>query len=69
MAEKMLSQVGLTIIGLFLAIGLGYCLVTLIIWIIHSFHRGNYVPVGILAAGLIALVYQNIRARHRHPVR
>ena len=69
MVEKMLSQVGLTIIGLFLAIGLGYCVVTLIIWIIHSFQRGNYVPVGILAAGLIALVYQSIRARHRHPVR
>jgi hypothetical protein len=69
MVEMMLSQVGLTIIGLFLAIGLGYCLVTLIIWNIHSFHRGNYLAVGILAAGLVALVYQSIRARHRHPVR
>jgi hypothetical protein len=65
----MLSRVGLTIIGLFLAIGLGYCVVTLIIWIIHSFQRGNYMPVGILAAGLIAVVYQSFRARHRHPVR
>jgi hypothetical protein len=26
-------------------------------------------PVGILAAGLVALVYRSIRARHRHPVR
>ena len=69
MVEKMLSQVGLTIIGLFLAIGLGFCVVRLIIWIIHSFQRGNYVPVGILAAGLIAFVYQSIRARYRHPVR
>ena len=69
MVEKMLSQAGLTIIGFFLAIGLGFCVVKLTIWIIHSFQRGNYVPVGILAAGLIAFVYQSIRARHRHPVR
>jgi hypothetical protein len=69
MVEMMLSQVGLTIIGLFLAMGLDYCVVTLIIWNIHSFHRGNYLPVGILAAGLVALVYRSIRARHRHPVR
>ena len=48
MVELMLSQVGLTIIGLFLAMGLGYCVVTLIIWNIHSFHRGNYLPVASL---------------------
>jgi hypothetical protein len=69
MVQKMLSPVGLTIIGLFLAIGLGFCVVTLVIWIIHSFQRGNYVPVGILAGGLMAFVYQSIRARYRIPVR
>jgi hypothetical protein len=68
MVRKMPSPAGLTIIGLFLAIGLGFCAVRLVIWIIHSFQRGN-VPEGILAAGLIGFVYQNIRARHRIPVR
>ena len=69
MVEKMLSQVGLTIIGLVLAIGLGFCVVRLTVWIIRSFERGNYLPAGILAAALVALVFQSTRARHRHPVR
>jgi hypothetical protein len=69
MVEKMLSQVGLTTIGLVLAIGLGFCVVRLTVWIIHSSQRRNYLPVGILAAALVALVFHSIRARHRHPVR
>jgi hypothetical protein len=69
MVEKILSQGGLTIIGLFPMIGLVYCVVALTIWVIHSFQHENHVPVGILAACLIALVCQSIRARHRHSVR
>ena len=61
----MLSQVGLTIIGLVLAIGLGFCVVRLTVWIIRSLEGGNYWPVGIIAASLVALLYKSILVRHK----